>query len=107
MLFAANAARWPRGQYALGDAADAYFHLPLWLQWPCGKHTVWAYNRRHLQFLRDYVGATDRRRAIGTTADARNGLLASRLPRWMKLAANRAPVSAALDKLMQKMGDQP
>src|SRR5690348_14340922 len=34
----ANALKWPKNHYAIGDAADPYFHLPLWLQTRCGGH---------------------------------------------------------------------
>ena len=46
--------------YSLGDAKDPHFGLPLWLQAPCSKRTLWAYNGAHLSFLRQYVEATDR-----------------------------------------------
>src|SRR5687767_12522601 len=61
VLFSRPASSWPKGQYALGDAADPYFHLPLWLQTPCAKNVLWAFNAHHLVFMRDYVSATDRR----------------------------------------------
>src|SRR5688572_5235809 len=45
ILTSSNVSAWPRGQYALGGAADPYFHLPLWLQMPCGANELlWAYN---------------------------------------------------------------
>ena len=51
VLFSRPASTWPEGQYALGDAADPYFHLPLWLQIPCAKNVLWAFNAHHLVFI--------------------------------------------------------
>src|SRR5215510_14340444 len=89
VLYARPASTWPEGQYALGDGADPYFHLPLWLQAPSGQHVLWAFNPRHLALIRDYVSATDRRTLRTAATDPRNTLLGSRLPRWLKLAKNR------------------
>ncbi len=103
MLTSADASRWPDGQYALGAAADAYFHEPLWLATPCLGHTLWAYNARHLAFLRAYVEAIDRRAPARADTDPRNATLASRLPRWLELAKNRAAVLAAVATLEAKL----
>jgi hypothetical protein len=85
--------------YALGDAADPYFHLPLWLRGQCGSELLWAYNERHLTFIEEYVRAENRRRAPTLPGGPRNALLESRLPRWMKLARNRGAVLAAIARL--------
>lgn len=102
VLFSRSASGWPEGQFAIGDAADAYFHLPLWLQVPCLGHTLWAYNERHVAFLRDYVAATDRRSPHRSASDPLNTLLASRLPKWMQLAKHRPAVLRELSKLEDK-----
>ncbi len=99
VLFSRPASGWPEGQFALGDAADAYFHLPLWLQSPCLGHTLWAFNERHLAFLREYVAATDRRVVRRRSEEPLNTLLASRLPRWIQLAKNRRVLLHAISKL--------
>lgn len=89
---------------ALGDGADPYFRLPLWLQMPCSAGMVWAFNERHLEYLLEYVGAQNRHRPNRAPTDPRNALLDSRLPRWMKLARNRAEVVAAIQKLRAQHG---
>jgi len=94
-----NAREWPKGQYALGDAADPYFHLPLWLQIECGAGVVWAFNERHLEFLLSYVSAVNRSRPPRAPVNLRNALLESRLPRWMKLARHRDEIVHAIRKL--------
>jgi hypothetical protein len=94
-----NSRQWPTGQYALGDAADPYFHLPLWLQITCSAGVVWAFNERHLDYLLSYVSAESRCRPNRTPSSMRNALLESRLPRWMKLARNRSEIVSAIRKL--------
>ena len=106
VLTSARASTWPAGQYAIGDSADPYFHLPLWLQAPCAGRVLWAFNARHLAFLRDYVAATDRRTVGATPRDPKNALLASRLPRWVKLATNRSAVLRTIARLEDKLGAQ-
>ena len=103
VLTSGRASTWPTGQYAIGDSADPYFHLPLWLQAPCATRVLWAFNARHLAFLRDYVSATDRRTVGATPRGPRNALLASRLPRWLKLAKNRSTVLQAITRLEGKL----
>lgn len=99
VLTSSRASSWPQGQYAVGDAADPYFHLPLWLKIACGNEMLWAYNERHLSFIADYVGAQNRVRTPTVAGGPRNALLESRLPRWMKLGKNRGAVLAAVAKL--------
>ena len=71
----------------LGEPYDPYFGCPLWLRKTIAGNVLWAYNHRHLAFLRTFVAATIRPR----TPHA-NGSLVSRLPHWMTAAARRASV---------------
>ena len=89
--------------YSLGSTVDPYFGLPLWLQAPCSPHTLWAYNPDHLSFLKQYVEATDRRRPIRNTTDPLNGLLASRLPKWMQLSKNRDRILKVIRTIETKL----
>lgn len=100
ILNSRNALKWPKNHYAIGDAADPYFHLPLWLQTPCAGNVLWAFNHRHLEFLRTYVAALERDR-FTCGGLSRNSLLTSRLPRWMKLAKHRTDVLSAIDKIQR------
>jgi hypothetical protein len=106
VLVSNDSSRWPKGQYALGDAADPYFHLPLWLQIPCAAGVIWAFNERHLDYLYEYVSAEDRHRPFRASSEPRNALLESRLPRWMKLAKNRAEIVSAIGKLREQHGSR-
>jgi hypothetical protein len=78
----------------VGGPFDWYFGLSVWLQTPCCGHVLWAYNAEHLSFLRRYVGAEVRERAV-----LRNASLASRLPKWIKSAKNRDEVLRGVDRL--------
>ena len=89
--------------YGLGGAADPYFGLPLWLQAPCSPHTLWAYNPDHLSFLRQFVEATDRRRPDRSSTDRLNGLLASRLPKWVQLSKNRDRILRVIATIETKL----
>lgn len=93
------------GSYTVGEAADPYFHLPLWLQASCSAHTLWAYNSDHLAFLKQYVEATDRRRPVRSPMDPLNKLLASRLPRWMKLSKNRDQIVKVIAVIESKLAE--
>ena len=95
----------PVRQWSVGDPNDPYFGIPLWLQTAVRKHTLWAYNRLHLEFLRKYVEAVDRRRPSPDPDGALNTLLASRLPRWMTAGKNRDEVLAGLDAIERKLDE--
>ena len=91
--------------YAVGETADPYFGLPLWLQASCSTHTLWAYNSDHLAFLKQYVEATDRRRPVRSLAEPLNKLLASRLPRWMQLSKNRDQIVKTIAVIETKLAE--
>lgn len=83
-----------------GGPCDWYFGLPLWLQTPCCGSTLWALNRRHLDFLERYVTAQQRAKIrVPVVGTVRNRSMASRLPRWMKSAKNREAVTRGLIRL--------
>ena len=92
----------PPGSSHFGTPVDPYFGEPLWLQIPCVGETLWAYNPKHLEFLRAYVSSTLRERSH-RDGGLRNQLLESRLPKWMKAADNREKVLAGIRKLEKKL----
>jgi hypothetical protein len=87
------------GGSSRGDPTDPVFHLPLWLQAPCCGQTLWAYNTRHLRFIKEYVGAALRQRRRDPQFGWSNRSLASRLPRLMVLGKNRDEVLKTIEKL--------
>lgn len=81
----------------LGGPVDPYFRLPLWLQLDCEGEILWAYNRRHLAFLKEFVGA--KLRDVGPP---RKRNLGNQLPKWMLLAKNRDAVLQGIERLNAK-----
>jgi len=83
------------------QVCDPFFHLPLWLQTSCCGKTLWAYNRRHRQFLEEYIRAELREKESSPRAGYHNQGLANRLPEWMIVGKHRQAVLRALFKLQQ------
>ena len=81
----------------IGAPVDPYFRLPVWLQRRFRDELLWAYNRRHLLFLRDYVAADLRQRQ-----PRRKGSLASCLPQWLKSGADREAILEAIEALLEE-----
>lgn len=77
---------------------DSYFGYKLWLQTPCCSDVLWAYNERHLQWLEDYVAATQREEVPNI-----NRSMASRLPAWIKESSKRNQVLKAIERLRKKL----
>lgn len=82
----------------LGAPVDPYFRLPLWFSRPFFDQVLWAYNRRHLLLLRDYVAATQRK----VSGQPDHHSLIVRLPAWMKLKKNRVALVKACDDLLSE-----
>jgi hypothetical protein len=99
-----NRSGWPNGasippSIRLGEPFDPYFGYPLRLQKPLGREVLWAYNRRHLAFLRAFIGA-----GIRPKTPHANASLASRLPAWMKKATRRAHLLKGIASLEKQLG---
>lgn len=84
---------------------DDYFRLPLWLATPCCGELLWAFNARHLAALEAYAQADLRERRIDPAHGWSNQSFASRLPKWVKAAKNRAEVGRALARLRARLAD--
>lgn len=74
---------------------DPYFGCMLWFVGDIKGDVFWAYNSRHLAFIRNYVAATLRIRE-----PKHNGSLASRLPAFLLAKKNRTAVLRELDRLV-------
>jgi hypothetical protein len=81
-------------QMPFGETVDPYFLKPIWLRIDCCGEVLWAYNPRHLLFLREFVA--EKLRDVGPPG-RRN--LGNKLPKWMLLAKNREEVLMAISKL--------
>jgi hypothetical protein len=73
---------------------DSCFGLPLRLQTSCAGRTLWAFNARHLAYVKEYLQADLRERRV-----MRNASVASRLPGWLKSAKNRDEAVRAAGRL--------
>lgn len=82
----------------IGEARDWYFRLPLCLAIECGGNVLWAYSKRHLDFIENYVGARLRQRVPHV-----NKSVASRLPQWILSAKNRDEILKCIAKLRAKL----
>lgn len=92
-----------RHHYHEGLMTDPVFGLPLWLQERFRDELFWAYHYEHLELLRQYVGAKLRERGIEPRNTIRkNSAMLSRLPEYIKRAANREPLLKLMDELSLK-----
>ena len=90
---------WSR--YRGSEAIDPYFGLDLWLQTEVKGDLLWAYNFEHIQYLRQYVSAEMREEK-----SKNRYTLVYNLPKWIKLAKNRALVLKKLDLLYEKLQEK-
>lgn len=74
-------------------------NLKLWFSTDCCNETLWAYNRNHLNFLKEHIESTLRER---NNIEYSNQSLGSRLPKWMLSKKNRESVLKAIEKLNHK-----
>lgn len=86
-----------------GMSREAPRELDLWLVADCCGETLYANNLAHLDFLEGFIGATLRERSSHPTSGWSNRALASRLPAWMKSAANRAEILKTIRKLRARL----
>ena len=84
------------------DSGRLAFNAQLWLSAECcGGHQLWAVNARHLDYLTDYIGETQRNRAFPSPPGDRQ--LAYKLPAWMKAAKHRDEVLRTLARLRETL----
>ena len=76
---------------------DPIFNLPLWFRTDIKEETFWAYNREHLNEIRNYVSAKLRERQTTT-----HTTMVEKLPNFIKVAKNRNRILKAIDKLARK-----
>ena len=70
----------------------------LWLKIHCCSNYLWAYNKKHLEFIEQYIKANIRQRKPNV-----NQSIVSRLPQWMKKASNREKILRCDDLLKQRL----
>ena len=89
--------------WSADNPGDSIFRLPLWMQTQCCGHSLWLYNRRHLEVLEAYINAELRQRRRSYSGWA-NASMVSRLPRWITAAKNREELVKALARLRSRGG---
>ena len=89
--------------YRDGLKTDPVFGLPLRLQTTFRQDLFWAYNREHLEYLRQYIRAGLRERGIEPRNSIRkNSSMISRLPTFITKAGNREELLRLADKLARE-----
>lgn len=84
------------------DGREELFGTRLWLTTECcGGRLLWALNEGHLDVLERFVSSTDRDRDFPSPPGNRG--LASKLPKWIGLAANRAELLRAIATLRRRL----
>ncbi len=84
----------------IGTASDPYFGYPLRFQESCCGNVLWAFNRKHLEYYRDFIGEKLRERQVNEHGWS-NQSLASRLPQWMTSSKNRESVVRCIEKMLE------
>lgn len=75
--------------------------IQLWLVHACCGEVLWAMNGRHLEFLIDWVGRSQRPRPMNEDGYV-NRSLESRLPQWMLEARHRKEVLDGCESLKKR-----
>lgn len=83
--------------YTSDANGDPFLNLPLWLSCNIKKHTFWAYNYEHLEYLKRYIQAKLRTRHNGAYSS-----MLERLPNWIKSEKNRGELIKQIEKLARK-----
>ncbi len=83
-----------------GEMFDPAFNYPLYFQTSFKEYRLWAYNREHISFLEDWIGANLREKCA--LDHQYHGSLESTLPKCMTAKKNRAALLKALIKLIKK-----
>ena len=76
---------------------DPFFKLPLWLQSEVRGKILWAWNYRHLDYIRHYVQSSLRVRHRHQYSS-----MVERLPSWITTAKNRLHIVKAIRRLEKK-----
>jgi Zn ribbon nucleic-acid-binding protein len=99
-ILSANQNKIITGRYiVIGGTVDPFFHMPLWFRTSFNSNELWAYNKEHIEFLKQHIEAKLRER---NGQELANKSLGSRLPKWINTKNNREPLLKALTELQSK-----
>lgn len=82
---------------SINTAANQYFDAELWLKASYKTEVFWAFNKKHLEYLERYIGATLREHKDRTAFT-----LLEKLPKFYHEAKNRADLLKIITKLKSK-----
>lgn len=82
-------------KYNESGIIDPAFGLPLWYQEEIKDEILWAFNKGHLQEIKNYVTADLRERST----DRFKMTMVEKLPQFIKSAKNREEVVKAIEKM--------
>ncbi len=80
-----------------GLPREYYFGLTLWLNKTFKENSFWAYNYKHLAYLKDYISAGLRERN-----NRSYWTMVEKLPNWMKSSKNREQLVKIISELEKK-----
>ncbi|MDZ7648635.1 MAG: hypothetical protein U5K54_16435 [Cytophagales bacterium] len=78
-------------------AAHEYFETDLWLETPFKSDIFWAYNLKHLLYLKQYIAA-----GLREHKDRTHFTLLEKLPKFYHESKNREALLKLIEKLEQK-----
>ncbi|MGL5944074.1 MAG: hypothetical protein ACRC2S_27650 [Waterburya sp.] len=85
------------------NPTDGYFGFDLWLQINCCGHSLYAFNKKHLDLLNSYIKADLRERKPSQGGWWCNSSVAAKLPKWIKSYKNRQQLIKTIQKLKEKL----
>ncbi len=77
---------------------EFFFNADLWLKLPFKNEIFWAYNYRHLNYLKEYIQAD-----LRENRDREFMSMTEKLPKFMQVAKNREALLKIIEKLQQKI----
>ncbi len=80
-----------------GKPFERYFGLPLWLTEDFKGNYFWAFNYKHLEYLKQYISA-----GLREKKDRTYWTMLEKLPKWMTLGKNRDKIMKLISDLEQK-----
>jgi len=84
--------------YNPSDGYEPYFGYTLYLQENVGQNNLIAFSKKHAEDLAEYIEAEDR-----PSPENSKWAMVNRLPKWVKLAKNRASVLKAINRMQVKI----
>ena len=88
---------------------DPIFGLPLFLSKAIGRNTIWAYNKEHLEHIKYFVQASQRKTIFKLSTAAKGNdvsmvqSFSQTLPAWIKKKSNRDNILKAISQMVKTL----